>query len=76
MPVFDFNVFKRQIKEWMQANPNGTIDELNDYCEDLIPPQHYAANQWLIEQTTAWYRHILDRRAYEQECLEDVGEFD
>jgi hypothetical protein len=75
MTVFDFNAFKKQIKQWMLTHPEGSVDELSDYCEDLIPPQHYAANQWLIEQTTAWYRHILDRRAHEQ-CMEELGDFD
>jgi hypothetical protein len=62
MPTFDFNSFKKFVKQWIRENPDGTIHELRDYCEELIPPQHFAANQWIVEQTVSWYRHILDHR--------------
>ncbi len=69
MPLFDFNFFKKSIKDWIRSNPNGTMNELRDFCEDLIPVQQYAANEWLIDQTLSWYRHILDHRE-----MEELGE--
>ena len=62
MPIFDPNSFKKNVKEWIRQNPDGTLNELVDYCEEQVPPALFAANQWLIEQTKSWYRHILDSR--------------
>jgi len=60
--MFDANRFKRDIKEWVRCNPNGTLLEFADYCEDLIPPNQFSANKWLIEQSLDWYRYILSSR--------------
>ena len=60
--MFDTNNFKRSIKEWVKINPRGTIEDLVDYCEELIPTNQYQAHSWLIEQTTGWYEHVLSHR--------------
>jgi hypothetical protein len=57
--MFDFNQFKRTVKQWVRENPKGTVNDLVDFCEDQIPPAQYAANRWLIEETVSWYKHIL-----------------
>ena len=56
--MFDVNEFKRKIKTWVTNHPDGNENDLIDYCEDLIPPAHSAANQWLVEQTVGWFRHL------------------
>ena len=63
--MFDVNVFKKSVKEWIRVNTDGTEIDLRDYCDELVPAQQYQANQWLIEQTLSWYRHILERRVEE-----------
>lgn len=60
--MFDTNNFKRSIKEWVKTNPRGTIEDLVDYCEDLIPVTQYQSHGWLIEQTVGWYEHVLSHR--------------
>jgi hypothetical protein len=73
--MFDPNQFKRAVKEWIRAHPVGTEAELVDFCEEQVPPQLYAANQWLIEHTVSWYRHILAQRlaaAGEGESLDEA----
>jgi hypothetical protein len=60
--MFDPNSFKRAVKEWIRENPNGTEIDLQDFCEEQIPPQQFAANEWLVEHTLSWYRHILAHR--------------
>ncbi len=60
--MFDPNSFKRAVKEWIRENPDGTESELEDYCEDQIPPQQFSANRWLVDHTLSWYRHILAQR--------------
>lgn len=60
--MFDSNKFKRAVKEWMAEHPEGTENELIDFCEELIPPQQFAVHQWLIDQTVSWYRHVLVSR--------------
>jgi hypothetical protein len=70
--MFDFNVFKRSTKEWIRSHPEGTLSDLTDFCEETIPPHHYAANQWLIEETLSWYKHILSRREEDRLALEEV----
>ncbi len=62
--MFDFNEFKRSVKEWIKVNPGGSVQDLRDFCEDKIPSNHFSANQWLVEQTVSWYRHILAHRDY------------
>ena len=56
--MFDTNEFKRNVRQWMSANPAGDEAELVDFCEELIPAKSFAANKWLIEQTVYWFRHI------------------
>jgi hypothetical protein len=72
--VFDPNVFKRSVKEWMRQNPNGNEVDLAEFCEDQIPTAHFAANNWLIEHTVSWYRHILDQRQHAKEVYDDGEE--
>lgn len=60
--MFDANSFKRSVKEWMRTHPHGTEAELVDFCEDQIPASQYSANQWLVEHTLSWYKHILAQR--------------
>jgi hypothetical protein len=60
--MFDANLFKRAVKDWIQANPSGTMEDLREFCEEQIPTAQYAAWQWLIEQTTSWYGHVLRQR--------------
>ena len=69
--MFDPNAFKRAIKDWMRDNPDGTEAELVDFCEEQIPPQAYAANQWLVEHTLSWYRHILAHRESRFDAYDD-----
>ncbi len=60
--MFDVNYFKRSVKEWIRENPQGSLLDLRDYCDEIVPPQLYAANEWLIDQPLYWYRHVLERR--------------
>jgi hypothetical protein len=69
--MFDANVFKRAVKEWIKAHPEGSEADLADFCEDQIPPASYTSYQWLIEHTLAWYRHILAQRRLEAGATED-----
>lgn len=76
MPAFDLNDFKRRVKAWIDANPQGGSSDLRDYCEDLIPPHAFTANAWLVDETVAWYSHILDlRKAEAEECADEDGFF-
>lgn len=70
--MFDANVFKRAVKEWIKNHPEGTEADLADFCEEQIPPTQYASYEWLVEHTISWYRHILAQRR--QEPDEDDGE--
>lgn len=60
--MFDTNKFKRSVKEWVRDNPGASVDELVDYCEELIPMQQFNNYSWLVEQTKGWYQHVLDTR--------------
>jgi len=60
--MFDPNSFKRAVKVWIKNNPEGTELELEDFCEEQIPPHQLAANEWIVTQTLSWYRHILAQR--------------
>ena len=60
--MFDINEFKKKIKIWIRENPQGNEAEFLDYCEELIPPAHFSANRWLIDQTVSWYHSILQSR--------------
>lgn len=62
----DVNSFKKDIKEWIKANPLANVDELRDECESLIPPHQLASYDWLIEQTVAWYSHVLASRQWQK----------
>lgn len=72
--MFDPNAFKRSVKEWIRANPDGCEADLMDFCEELIPPQAFAANQWLVDHTVSWYKHILSQRDSRFDKYDD-GEF-
>lgn len=60
--MFDLNEFKHKIKEWIQEHPDATEQELKDRVDELIPINAFATHRWLSEQTTSWYRHILQNR--------------
>ena len=70
--MVDLNVFKKSVKDWIKVNPQGTLVDLRDYCEDQIPPAQFAAYEWLVDQTVGWYKHILDRREITDDQLELV----
>ena len=74
--MFDINEFKKKVKEWMQANPQGTEADLIDFCEDIIPSSQYSAYGWLVEQTRAWYQSILKSRRedYSRDLDDDLAE--
>lgn len=65
--MFDPNKFKKSVKEWVRSHSEGTISEFVDFCEEQIPPSHFAANRWLIDQSVSWYRHILTQRKASRE---------
>jgi hypothetical protein len=60
--MLDTNKFKRSVKEWVRENPNGSLENLVDYCEELIPPGQYNNYSWIVEQTAGWYEHVLSTR--------------
>ena len=60
--IFDTNKFKRSVKDWTRENPNGTLEELVDYCEELIPAAQFNSYSWLVEQTAGWYQYVLNTR--------------
>jgi len=64
--MFDANSFKRSVKEWIRANPDGSVNDIMDYCEEQIPPAQFASYQWLVNQTLEWYKHILTQREASQ----------
>lgn len=68
--MFDFNRFKRSVKDWIRENPAGSENDLRDYCEELIPPAQFSANEWVVDHTVSWYRHILNHR----ETRAEIGE--
>ncbi len=72
--MFDTNNFKRSVKEWVRTNPKGTVTELSDYCEELIPPTQYQSHAWLIEQTVGWYEHVLSSRRHFVGMADDACE--
>jgi len=69
--MFDANQFKRSVKEWIKMHPEGTEADLVDFCEEQIPPAQFSANEWLVEHTLSWYRHILTQRRHATELMED-----
>jgi len=72
--MFDPNQFKRSVKEWIRLHPEGTEAELVDFCEEQIPPAQFSANQWLVEHTLSWYRHILAQRKHTADEYDDDGD--
>ena len=69
--MFDANQFKRSVKEWIRANPEGTEADLVDFCEEQIPTALYSANHWLVEHTLSWFRHIMVQRQHARELSDD-----
>ena len=61
--MFDINLFKSSVKDWLQNSTTVDINDLVDFCEELIPPNQYTANKWLVEQTVSWYKHILQQQS-------------
>ena len=72
--MVDSNNFKKLVKVWIKENPNGSEQDLLDFCEEIVPQKQYAASQWLIDQTLSWYRHILVHRDIVQQGYEDVDD--
>ena len=72
--MLDRNEFKRKVKEWMREHPEGSEQDLADYCDELIPANQFAVNFWLVEQTVSWYRCILSGRERERSRELDEGE--
>lgn len=70
--MVDLNSYKKQVKVWIKANPSGTIHDLRDYCEEMIPVHQFAAYGWLVDQTVGWYKHILDHREVSETLIEEV----
>lgn len=70
--MFDANRFKRAVKDWVRSNPQGSLAEFVDFCEDQIPPSQFSSHQWLVEQSVSWYRHVLANR----ETLSRAGDED
>jgi hypothetical protein len=68
--VFDRNIFKKSVKQWVRSNPGATVQQLVDYCEELIPPAEYSANSWMIDQTIHWYKNFLSSQEFEHEEYE------
>lgn len=60
--MFSTNDFKQSIKQWIKSNPDGSEQDLLDFCEEQIPPQQYTSMAWLIDQTMCWYRYVLAQR--------------
>jgi hypothetical protein len=70
--MFDTNTFKRSVKAWVREHPNGALEELVDFCEELIPASQYHAYSWLVEQTAGWYQHLLSSRR----CSRMLGQYE
>ena len=68
---FDINEFKRQVKQWVQQNPNATAEQLTDLCEELIPTQSFQSHKWIIDQTVQWFGHVQQLRAQRSLIAED-----
>ena len=66
--MFDCNNFKKQVKDWIKDNPVGSVPDLVDYCDELIPSQYYTTHSWLVDQTVGWYKHILMQREHGPIC--------
>ena len=58
----------------MREHPQGTEQELVDYCDELIPANQFAVNQWLVEQTLSWYRFVLTARDKNRDNLRDFDD--
>jgi hypothetical protein len=69
--MFDINLFKKKIKEWIKTHPQGTETDLLDYCEELIPASQFSAHQWIIDQTLSWYQNILQSRKQDEDALDE-----
>ena len=74
--MFDRNEFKKKVKDWIKNNPQGDEQDLIDYCDEIIPPNQFSANQWLIDHTISWYKHVLSSRENARKyCVEDDDHF-
>jgi hypothetical protein len=60
--MLDTNKFKRSVKDWIRDHPTGSMEDLVDFCEGLIPPTQLNSYGWLVEQTAGWYDHVLSTR--------------
>lgn len=67
--MVNINSYKRLIKAWTENHPEGKVDDFIDFCEELIPPSEYIAHQWLIQESTAWFQHLLDNKKHQKFSL-------
>ena len=67
--MFDINEFKKSVKIWIKNNPEASVSDITDFCEEIIPSQYYTSYSWLIDQTVDWYKHILSNRKSDQDLL-------
>jgi hypothetical protein len=69
--MFDANHFKRSVKDWIRSNPEATLNDLQDFCDEQIPVNQYSSYQWLLDQTLDWYKHILAHREISRNYHQD-----
>lgn len=72
--MFDRNEFKRKVKTWIREHPDGSEQDLVDYCDEIIPANQFGVNQWLVEQTLSWYKFILATRDQKNQNWQDDTE--
>lgn len=74
--MLDHNAFKKSVKDWMRENPEGSLPDLIDFCEEQIPTNQFATSRWIVDQTVSWYKHILVHRELtsEQQDHDFVGD--
>ena len=70
----DVNTFKKDVKEWINTHPQGSIDDFADFCESLIPPTMMTSYAWLVDQSVSWYTHILASRDWQNRDDEENDE--
>ena len=60
---FSVNIYKKKVKAWVTDNPSGSLSDLVDFCEELIPVQQFTTHQWLIDQTRQWYTFVQSQKS-------------
>jgi hypothetical protein len=72
--MIDTNKFKQSIKHWVQSHPDSNEQSFRDFCEELIPPQHYATYEWLVDQSVSWYNHMMTQKESAKLAYEDLSD--